>query len=136
MLNGSLDFKYCMNYKFSLHPLTYHHQKFFIYWFILESGTLICCSTRLCIHRLLLICPLIKDQTATMAYQCDALTNWPTWPGPRFFLSSLIKPDSWKKVNFGKLVNYDSLFEPQIYLFMRFTRRFGTVRKIKFIIGK
>ena len=52
---------------------------FFNYWFFRKRGTSICCFTYLCIHWLILICALTRDQTyITLAYQDNALTNWAT----------------------------------------------------------
>ena len=61
--------------------------KNFIYWFLerVKVGgggeTLICCSTYLCIHWLLLEMPSLDIKLATLVYRDNALTNWSTQPG-------------------------------------------------------
>ena len=72
---------------------------FLIYWFLKEGGkgtgkereTLMCCSTRLGIHRLILVCALSRDQTCNPEYQDDALTNWTTQPRCSSFSNFLKK---------------------------------------------
>ena len=46
---------------------------------------LICCSTYLCIHWLILVLALTRDQTHSLGVLNDALTNWATWPGHKVF---------------------------------------------------
>ena len=46
-----------------------------------ERETSICCSTYLCIHWLILICPLTGTEPTTLVYQDNAPTNWTTRPG-------------------------------------------------------
>ena len=42
---------------------------------------LICCSSYLCIHWLILLCALVEKEPTTLVYQADALTTWATQPG-------------------------------------------------------
>ena len=52
--------------------------------------TLICFSTYLCIHWLILVCALTRDRTSTLAYWAKAptkaLINWATQPEPCLFI--------------------------------------------------
>ena len=43
-----------------------------------ERERLTCCSTYLCIHWLILVCALTRDQT--LAHWDDSVTNGDTWP--------------------------------------------------------
>ena len=53
---------------------------FFSFVLILERETLNCCSIYLCIHWLILVCTLTRDQTYNIGLSKHASTKLATWP--------------------------------------------------------
>ena len=66
----------------SLLFLSFFLVSFFLSWLERKIETLICCSTYLCIHWLILVCALSGDRTRNLGIWEDTLTTWDTQQGP------------------------------------------------------